>query len=308
MEDNNVDYVLPVERDDLKPKRKKLDGIIIAIASLLIVCGAVVLISFFSPKTVEGSWELVVNPEITQATDDQIEEKDRVYYVFEEPNQYGQGKYKTMFNAGVEQYEYELSEENSVEKINLGSDNLEYKITGSKLLRTAKMTIILPAYTNEETGQKQEAQEYVFRQKKAPDYSKESYSDFETDSKLIGEWATNERTLSYYMYSLSYVETVNIGDNGIMTIHYESEDLALDRYMYYAYTAKDNVLTFSLVTDKETKYTVKYGFDEDGNLKFTEDTTSESIFADAFFSDFVYYTPENLPKPTVAPTEDLSNE
>ncbi len=301
MYDKNIDYVLPVEREDVNHKKKKLSKkltVTISLIACLVIAGGVLLNSFLTPKTIEGSWELVVNPEIAEATADQIEDKDRVYYVFEKPNQYGQGEYKTIFDGGIEHYDYELSEDNGVEKVNLGASDLEYKITGSKMLGNAKMVITLPAYTDEQTGQKSQAQEYVFKQEKAPDYEKESYDDFDIDSKLISEWATNERSVEYYMYSLPYTQTVTFNDNGIMTIHYESEDLALDRYMYYAYSAKDKSLTFSLVTDKDTKYTVKYDFDENGNLIFVDDKTSGSIFADAFFGEFTYYTPENLPEPT----------
>ena len=78
-----------------------------------------------------------------------------------------------------------------------------------------------------------------------------------------------------------------------MTIRYKSADLALNRVMYYAYTVSDRKLTFSPVTDKDTKYTVSYGFDKNGNLKFTEDKTSASIFADAFFSDVTYKKSES---------------
>ena len=112
----------------------------------------------------------------------------------------------------------------------------------------------------------------------------------------MGEWATNERTLSYYVYELSYKETVEFKDNGIMTIHYESADLALDRVLYYAYTTEDDALTFSLVTDKDTEYTVLYSFDDNGNLRFINDDTSASIFADSFFSDVTYYPSDKLPE------------
>ena len=78
-----------------------------------------------------------------------------------------------------------------------------------------------------------------------------------------------------------------------MVIKYYSEDLLLDRYMYYAYTVEDNTLLFSLVTDKETKYKVSYTLDKDGNLKFENDETSSSIFSDAFFSDVTYYHKED---------------
>ncbi|MCH5213462.1 MAG: hypothetical protein J1G06_10650, partial [Oscillospiraceae bacterium] len=143
--------------------------------------------------------------------------------------------------------------------------------------------------TDEQTGQKSPADEYFFVQAKAPEYENESYDSFETDKLLVAEWVTKERYVSYYDYKLSYTETVKFYDNGIMTIHYESADLALDRYLYYAYTVKNGALTFSLVTDKDTQYTVLYGFDEDGNLNFIEEDAPTSIFADAIFSDVTYY-------------------
>lgn len=239
---------------------------------------------------------MVVNPEITKATPDEVENSEKVFYTFSKPGEYGDGVYKTYFDGGIEEGEYKLSEKDSKKLINLGTEDLEYKIIGSKLFGNAKLTITYPEHTDDQTGQKSPAQDYVFAQAKAPEYEKESYNSFETDEALVAEWISNERTLSYYVNELSYTETVKFYDNGIMTIHYESADLALDRYMYYAYTVKDGELTFSLVTDKETQYTVSYGFDKNGNLKFTEDNTSSSIFADAFFSDVTYYAPDNLPK------------
>ncbi len=293
------------KKDTLFSNKRKL--IICAIATVLVVILAVFGLSFVMPKSVTGSWELTVNPEITtDATDDQIEESDRVYYIFEKANRYGNGQWHICFDGGVEYYEYDLLQEDGVKKINLGSQNLEYKITGSKLLGTAKLSVIFPEYTDESTGTTVEAQEYVFEQRRAPKYEKSSYKDYEIDEKLVKEWATNERTLSYFYYSLSYVQTVNFMDTGVMTIHYESADLGLDRYMYYEYTAQNNELTFSLVTDKETKYTVKYDFDENGNLKFTDDTTQASIFADQFFGDFTFYTIENLPEPSQATGDELA--
>ena len=170
----------------------------------------------------------------------------------------------------------------------MGTEYLEYKITGSKLLGNAKLVITYPEYVNEETGETTPAEDYVFVQSKAPDYSKSSFDTYKTEASLIGKWTTEERTLPYYMYSLSYTETVEFMKNGIMTIHYKSKDLALDRYMYYAYTVKGDKLTFSLVTDKDTKYEVAFMKDKEGNLAFTNDTTNGSIFADAFFSDVTY--------------------
>lgn len=280
---------------------------ICGVVAVLVVALVVVGLSFLLPKGITGSWELTVNPEITtEATDDQIEEADRVYYVFEKANRYGNGQWHICFDGGVEYYEYELLEEDGVKKVNLGSQNLEYKITGSKLLGTAKLTVIFPEYTDESTGTTVGATEYIFEQRRAPKYEKSSYKDYEIDEKLVNEWATNERTLSYFYYTLSYVQTVEFNNNGIMTIHYESEDLGLDRYMYYAYTAKDNKITFSLVTDRETKYEVKYEFDGNGNLKFTDDTTESSIFADQFFGDFTFYTLDNLPEPSQATGDQLA--
>ncbi len=285
-------------------RSKKGLAVIIAIAVVLVLLIAVGL-SFVLPKSIAGEWELTVNPEVAQATSDEIPESDRIYYVFEKPNRYGKGRWHIYYQGGVEHYDYELVEEDSVEKINLGSENLDYKITGSKLLGNLKLTLVYPEVTDESTGQTYEAQEYILEHTKAPDYEKASYKNYEVDPKLTGEWATNERTLSYYFYTFSYVESVSIGDNGVMKIHYESEDLALDRYMYYAYTASGSELTFSLVTDKDTKYTVSYEFDESGNLRFLNDTTTNSIFADAIFGDVTYYTPDNLPAPTQATIDEL---
>lgn len=284
-----------------KLKNKKIIITIIIIAVLLIA-GAVTYI-FLAPKTVVGDWELAENPEISSAsTPDEVENSEITFYKFSNPGEYGDGTYKTYYQGGVEEGEYKLSEKDGKKYIDMGAGEFEYTITGSKFLKNAKLTVTYPEYTDEETGETYPAQEYVFYMAQAPDYEKETYDSFEKDEKLLGEWATNERNLTYLMYTLSYTETVNFRHNGIMTIHYESADLALDRYMYYAYTTKDNELTFSLVTDKETKYTVNYEFDDNGNLKFIDDTTSASVFADSFFSNVIYYNPENLPKPSTQST------
>lgn len=288
-----------------KSKKKSALRLIIIIAAVLVLAAAAVVGgSFLVPKSVEGAWELTVNPEVLASTADEAEEADKVYYVFEKPDKYGKGNWKTCYASGVEHYKYELSEEGSVEKINLGSVDLEYSITGSKLLGNAKITLIYPEYTDESTGVKYEAEEYVLEQAKDPDYEHSSYNDFKVDEKLLGEWANNERTLSYYYYSLTYTETVSIEDNGVMTIRYESSDLGLDRYMYYAYTADGSKLTFSPVTDKDTRYTIAYEFDDD-NLEFLDDNTSASIFADAFFGGFTFYRPENLPEPSLASEDEM---
>ncbi len=211
----------------------------------------------------------------------------KVYYTFSEPGKYGDGEYKTIFDGGIEAGEYKLSEKDSKNYINMGTVDLEYKIEGSEL------TVTYPESSDEQTGEKIPAEDYVFTRTKAPEYENESYDSFETDKALIAEWVTEERFLSYYANELSYTETVEFLENGVMVIKYYSEDLLLDRYMYYAYTVENNTLLFSLVTDKETKYKVSYTLDNDGNLKFENDETSSSIFADALFSDVTYYHKEN---------------
>lgn len=298
MEDNNIEYVLPVEREDLKKKKSPL--IYILPCAAVLVLGVAVLLSFVLPGSFTGVWELTVNPEIAQSTADEIEEADRVYYIFEKPDKFGEGEWRVCYDGGVEHYKYELLEEDGVNKINLGSVNLDYKFKGSAILGNRKVVLTLPEIKDETTGETTPAQEYVLERAKDPKYEKQSYKKYNTDDKLTGEWITNERTLEYYMYEIPYTETVEFFDNGVFTIHYESADLALDRYMYYAYTTNEGVLAFSLVTDEETQYSVSYDFDENGNLKFTEDTTFDSVFADEFFSSVTYYTPENLPQ---APTE-----
>lgn len=270
--------------------------IILLIAAAVIAAAAVTAFLAFSPCTVDGEWELVVNPEVAKSTADEADSSQKVYYSFSKPGEYGDGTYKTFYGSGVEEGKYKLSESDGKKLINLGTGELEYKTEGVKLFGSAKLTITFPEQTDEQTGQKTEAQDYVFSQAKAPDYDKEAYSSFDADKKLNGEWATNERTLSYYPTDLTYTETVKFNDNGIMTIHYKSPDLALDRYMYYAYTTKDGTLTYSPVTDKESKNTVSYKFDSDGNLKFSDDKSNNSIFADAVFSDVTYYPPGKLPE------------
>ena len=147
-------------------KRKLIVFMVIALAVVLIAAGAIG-VSFLLPEDISGAWELVVNPESDVATADEIPESDRAYYVFEKPDRYGRGDYHTCYQGGVEYDGYELLEENGVKKVNLGSEDMEYKITGSKLLGKAKLTIIFPEYTDEGTGVFYEAQEYVFEQAKA---------------------------------------------------------------------------------------------------------------------------------------------
>lgn len=292
------------EETKVVPKSKKLLIILIVLGVILIVAGAVGA-SYLLPKGITGAWELVINPEVAVSTADEIPEADKAYYVFDKPDRYGRGEYHTCYQGGVEYYKYELMEENKVKKINLGSEDMEYRVTGSKLLGDAKLTIIFPEYTDETTGVSYEAQEYVFEYAKNPDYVNQSYKDYVIDNGIVGEkYTSNERSLTYYYYNIPYTQTLEFTKSGVMIIHYESADLGLDRYMYYAYTAKDNELTFSLVTDKDTKYTVAYEVDESGNLKFSDDITSSSIFADAFFGDFVFYTQDNLPKVTEASSDE----
>lgn len=274
--------------------------LVFLLLAIFIVIASMIAFSFIAAKSIQGDWELVANPEISQATPDEISDSDRVYYTFSKPSKFGDGTYKTYYAGGVEEGTYKLSEKDGKELINMGTEDLEYNITGSKLLSNAKLVITYPEYTNEETGESTPAQDYVFEQAKAPKYEEMSFGTdrFEIDEKLIGKWVTNERTLEYYMYELSYKQTVEFFDNGVFTIRYESEDLALDRYMYYAYSVNEGELCFKLVTGEDELYSVSYDFDENGNLVFIDDNTQGSIFADAFFSNVTYYTPDNIPKST----------
>lgn len=290
-------------------KEKKLNKkkilIIASIVLVVLMAVGVMIHLYFAKRTFTGAWKLTVNPEVTESTVDEVSSAEKAYYVFDEPNKYGKGTWHTYYGGGVEHLTYDLLEEDGVDKINLGSVNLEYKITGSRLFGNAKIELIYPEQINESTGEKTEAMTYVLEQSDAPDYESSAFNDFQTDKSLLHTWTSNERTLAYYYYEISYVQSVEFKNNGIMIIHYESEDLALERYMYYAYTAKDGELTFSVVTDKEVKYTVSYEFDKEGNLKFTNDTTISSIFADNIFGNFTYYTEENLQKPTEASVDEL---
>ncbi|MDE6707896.1 MAG: hypothetical protein K2K06_07670 [Oscillospiraceae bacterium] len=267
---------------------KKHKLILIAVTAVALLFGVLVtyLVKMNEKQTISGDWEMVLNPEITNSTLDEVNGSQKVYYSFSKPGKYGDGEYKTIFDGGIEAGEYKLSEKKSKSYINMGTVDLEYKIEGSEL------TMTYPESFDEQTGEKIPAEDYVFTRTKAPEYENESYESFETDESLIAEWITEERILSYYTVELSYTETVEFMENGIMIIKYYSEELLLDRYMYYAYTVKDSTLLFSPVTDKETKYKIFYMLDKDGNLKFENDETTSSIFSDAFFSDVTYYHKE----------------
>ncbi len=262
-----------------------------AAAAALGALGAAVYFSF-APTAIDGAWELVENPENIKSTPDEADSRSRVYYTFAKPGEYGDGVYKTYFDGGVEEGEYKLSEKNEKKYIDMGTGELEYKTEGTKLFGNARLTITLTEQTGENTEQASAEQEYVFVQASAPDYESEHYDSYKTDEALIGEWSTSERKLAYFTDELSYKQAVRFFDKGIMTIHYTSADLALDRIMYYAYSAENGVLYFSPVSDKETKYTVSYELDKDGNLRFTDDVTSASIFADEFFSEVTYIKTE----------------
>ena len=271
-----------------KIMKNKKTVLFFALAIALIACTLVSCKNVKDePQTISGDWKMIVNPEITNSVSDEVNGSQKVYYSFSEPGKYGDGKYKTIFDGGIEEGEYKLSEKDGKSYINMGTEDLEYKIMDSKL------TITYPESSDEQTGEEIPAEDYVFSRAKAPEYENESYESFETDKSLIAEWVTEERTLSYYTNELSYTETVEFLESGVMIIKYYSEDLLLDRYMYYSYTTEDNILSFSLVTDKETRYKVSYTLDKDGNLKFENDETSSSIFADAFFSDVTYYHKED---------------
>lgn len=257
----------------------------IAVIAVILITGTLISCSDKKndPQTISGDWEMTVNPELTSSAYDKGDSSQKVYYTFSEPGKYGDGEYKTIFDGGIEAGAYKLSEKDGKSYINMGTVDLEYKINGKEL------TVTYPESYDEQTGEKAPSEDYVFVRANAPDYENEAYDSFETDKSLIAEWVTEERTLSYYTMELSYTETVKFLESGVMVIRYDSADLALDRDMYYAYTVEDGTLTFSLVTDKETRYRVSYTFDKDGNLKFENDETSASIFADAFFYDVTYY-------------------
>lgn len=323
MENNDIDYILPVTKKEKKdPKKINKKLIIIITAVIVSVCLVVGSMLIFAPKLfskesdkenkntgtqnkntgtqnknessvlLAGDWELTGNPEKPESTSEDGRDPGNAYYRFSKPNKYGEGTYKTYFDGGVEEGNYGLSERDGVEYIYMGTQALKFTVTESKLI------ITFPGYTDEMTGQVTPEQQYIFEKSKVPEYEKDSYDSYNIDEKLLNSFITTERTLEFYASDLSYTETLEFFDNGIMTIHYESEYLMLDRYMYYAYTAENNKLTFSLVTDRDTRYTVAYNFDEDGNLRFTDDNTKNSIFADAFFSTVTYYIEENLPKDT----------
>lgn len=219
MDSKDLDYVLPVERDDVehvynKKKNMYIKRVVLSVGIVIVVLILIAVLSFLFPKSIEGSWALVVNPEVVQATPDEIDDSNNAYYTFSKPGDYGDGEWTTYFDGGVEKGDYKLSHKVDKEYINMGSGEFEYVITGSKLLGNAKLVITYPEYTDDATGAVTPTQEYIFEQDKAPKYSDESYESYHIDKSLLGEWITNERTLAYSVYSLSYVESVNFAENG----------------------------------------------------------------------------------------------
>lgn len=118
---------------------------------VIVIALAVTCLSFLLPKTFTGVWELTVNPEVEQATPDEIEESDRVYYIFEKPDRYGKGEWKVCYDGGEEYYEYKLLEQDGKMMVNLGSVDLEYEISGFRIFGNAKIKITYPEYTDEQT-------------------------------------------------------------------------------------------------------------------------------------------------------------
>lgn len=302
MESKNVEYVLPVVKDDKKSRLSKKKKVILTIVAVILALAIVfVCILVFADKTVKGSWLLVVNPEKPSATIDQIDENEKACYVFTEPGEYGDGTYTVYYNSSVEHGEYKLSNKKGVDYINMGTGDIRFEISGNKILGTAKMTLTLG--TDKDNDKKTKESVYVFEQTEAPKYTSMSYDNYNVDSKLLKKWITNERYLSYMQYKLPYTQTVEFLDNGIMTINYVCEDMLTDVTLYYAYTIDGDKLYFSPVTNKEAKHMFDYKIDSNGNLKFINDTTTQSFNSDAFFSDVTYYTQDNLPQTTEAVTE-----
>lgn len=267
---------------------KKKIIIFSVIAAVIVAAGVAAYLLYLKnseesrPKTIEGAWELEVNPETAQATPDEAQSQEKIVYVFSKPGEYGDGTYKSYYYSGMEEGDYKLSEKHGEKLIDLGTGEFAFKLEGSKL------TITFPEQTDEQTGQTTPAQDYVFKRTKAPNYDDEHYSSYDTDEVLLKSWVTESRTFNYYDNDVPYTETVTFNDKGIMSIQYVSQDLELNRTMFYAYSAKDSELTFSPVTDKENKTTVSYKIDNDGNLQFTNDNTTSSMFGDAVFSDVIY--------------------
>ena len=182
-----------------KPMKKNKIVCIVVVAAALIAGALVTCLVRMNVKqtvgdeTISGDWEMIVNPEITNIASVETDNSQKVYYTFSEPGKYGDGEYKTIFDSGIEAGEYKLSEKDGKSYINMGTVDLEYKIEGSEL------TVTYPESSDEQTGEKILAEDYVFTRTKAPKYENDAYESFETDKALIAEWVTEERTLSYIM-------------------------------------------------------------------------------------------------------------
>lgn len=312
MENKNVDYVLPVVKDE-ENKKKVNVKLLIAISSAVLVVLVIGALFLFAPRVMmpksalKGTWEMTVNPDRISDENTELKESDRTYYEFTKVDKDGKGLWKSFSNGCVEEGEFVVFKKNGKRYINLGGDDLEYTIEGNSNFKKAKLTLVYPGFSDPSTGQVVAPSTYVLEQAANPEYDKKTYENYSVSSELIGDWKTNERGLVYFTDSIPYNQTVTFKENGIMNIRYETEGLNI--LSYYAYTVKDNKLTFSLVTDRETKYTIEYSFDESGNLKFNDTTTTQSpMFGDAFFGDYTYYRPQNLPQRTEEVTESPTVE
>lgn len=309
MENKNIDYVLPViknEKKDKKPKKR----IYIVCAIVLVVLMAVGSLFLFAPNlmmpksALKGTWELTVNPDRIVEDEKNLKESERTFYELSKMDSDGKGTWKTYNNGCVEEGKYFVFDKDGKDYINFGGNDLEYKLEGNKNFNNAKLTLVFPEQTSSEYVIPSST--YVLEQAESPEYDTKTYDGYKTESKLLGEWKTNERELQSYAESVPCDQTVTFNDNGIMTSRCITAD-GPDILCYYAYTVKGDKLTFSLVTDLKTKYTVGYKIDADGKLRFLDDTKSQDpVFGGAVLGDFNYYRPEKLPK-RVEKVDESSN-
>lgn len=92
-------------KQKLNKKRKLL---LLAIITIVLIISVLIVFYFINKNslTISGEWEMIVNPEITESDDGDHSQK--VYYTFSVPGKYGDGKYKTIFDGGIEEGDYKL--------------------------------------------------------------------------------------------------------------------------------------------------------------------------------------------------------
>ncbi len=276
-------------KDNLLKKlcsNKKL--LVITIVILLLVITAITLaVLHFSSNDIVGTWKLVSTSENEKLTKDQSNE----YYVFEEPDDNGNGIYYYVRQGAKSKGNYHLTEKDGKDIVTMYyGQEVQYELSGSKLFGNAQLKLILPK------GQSKVSDDVYTEtfEYSNPPYTKSEYKDYKVDEKLLGKWTSKERYMEeQYSYNKVALMEIEFADNGLMTVYYDVDEkdesyvdmLPQDAYVCYSYTVENNKLKLRQFTD-ENEYTVSYKIDGD-KITFDGDATSHYTFY-PLFGDYTY--------------------